>query len=53
MSFTSSSGSSIAAKWPPLGISVHCLMLKDSSAQARGSRVSSRGNTANAVGAST
>lgn len=53
MSLTRSSGSSMAAKCPPRGISVHCRMLKLSSAQALGSLVSSWGNTAQAVGAST
>ena len=46
------SGSSRAAKWPPLGISVQCLTSHARSAQARGDRTVSLGKMAQPVGTS-
>ena len=53
MSSTSRPGSSIAAKWPPRGISVQRVRLWLASTQRRGAKLSSLGNTAHAVGTAT
>lgn len=43
-------GSSIAAKWPPRGISVQHCTLKKRSAHSRGGQLMSAGNRAKAAG---
>ena len=53
MSSTMSSGSSDGAKWPPRGITVQRVRFACRSMNRRGTRSSSRGNTATAVGTST
>src|SRR5689334_8693775 len=53
MSSTSAAGSSIAAKWPPAGIRVHCCTLKTRSAHFLGGLISSFGKIAQPVGTST
>ena len=52
ISWARSSGSSIAAKWPPRGITVHRWMLNAASAQRRGGRRISAGKMAAPVGVS-
>ena len=51
-SSASSPGSSIAAKWPPRGITVHRWILNAASAQRRGGRRISAGKIAAPVGVS-
>ena len=52
ISSASSFGSSIAAKWPPRGITVHRWILNAASAHRRGGRRISKGKIAAAVGVS-